>query len=359
MNEQFLQYKKKIWRDVALKCALAAAAVAVLTVNAVLLPCLLCGVKLYWAWYLLIGLGGLVAGGGIAFLFLRTDDKKIAIRLDRELNLSERTQTALLYGNDESDMLSMQRADAAAALKRASKLSFCNLALTVVLGVLLVLGTAALPIVAVFANTDRNAGTVQPYDPPRDVTDWEWQALDELIDYVKASQKASDGAKQGMVGELEGLRSVLKAGVSESSLPTFVQNTVSNLRNAVSDANESLTDEQKTSNDEECDYVVRRLYEIFSLKQPGGDDGPVTPPDDKPKEPTENPGNNIGTGDLVIEGVPFFDPERGYVSSGDPEVREKYYSEVQQAMLEGTISREQWEEIVATYFADLRDKEEE
>jgi len=39
-------------------------------------------------------------------------------------------------------------------------------------------------------------------------------------------------------------------------------------------------------------------------------------------------------------------------------VREKYYSEIQKAMLEGTISREEWEEIVATYFADLKDKEE-
>ena len=61
---------------------------------------------------------------------------------------------------------------------------------------------------------------------------------------------------------------------------------------------------------------------------------------------------------LKIDGVPFFDPDKGYVSSGDPEVREKYYSEILKAMLEGTISREEWEEIVATYFADLKDKEE-
>ena len=32
---------------------------------------------------------------------------------------------------------------------------------------------------------------------------------------------------------------------------------------------------------------------------------------------------------------------------------------IQNAMLEGTISREEWENIVATYFADLRANEEE
>ena len=75
MNEQFRKFKKRIWRDIAIKCALSAAAAAVLAVDVVLLPCLLCGVKLFWAWYLLVALGGFCAGGGIAFLFLRTNDK--------------------------------------------------------------------------------------------------------------------------------------------------------------------------------------------------------------------------------------------------------------------------------------------
>lgn len=360
MNEQFQKLKKRIRVETAVKCALASASASVLAVNAVLLPCLLNGVHLLWAWYLLIALGSAVLGGGVAFAFFRTDDKKIASRIDGELNLNERVQTALTYQNEEGKMLELQRADTASALAGVQKLSFRHLAFTIILAVVFVLGVCTLPIVAVYADAGKGAGVTEPVDPPREVTDWEWQALDELIEYVKASEKADTVAKTGIVNELEGLRSVLASGVSESSLPVFVQNTVSNVRNAVNIANEEqgVTEEQKAGNSEEGEYVVKRLYEIFALEQPNGGDEPVTPPTD-PEDPSDGGNNNTGTGDLVIDGVPFFDPEKGYVSSGDPEVREKYYGIIQNAMLEGTISREEWESIVALYFADLRADEEE
>ena len=289
----------------------------------------------------------------------RTNDKKIAVRLDGEFRLNERIQTALLYQNKEGEIIDLQREDTVAALKSTKKLAFCNLALTIVLAALLLVGVCALPVVAVYANPDRAPEAQEPVDPPRDLTDWEWEALDELIDHVKASEKADPNAKSGMVNELEGLRALLVDGVSESSLQLFVENTASNIRNKVTDANDQsgVSEEQKAGNNEECDYVVNKLYEIFSLQQPVDPDPPVDPnPPDPGKDPSEPP--NTGTGDLEIDGVPFFDPDKGYVSSGDPEVREKYYSEILKAMLEGTISREEWEEIVATYFADLKDKEE-
>lgn len=344
-----------------MKCVLAGAAACVVAVNAVLLPCLLNGVHMLWVWYLLIALGGFCLGGGIAFLFFRTDDKKIAARLDSELHLNERVQTALTYKDEEGKMLDLQRADTASALSGVTKLSFRNLALTIALAAVFALGVCALPIVAVYASTDDGGHSTQPYDPPREVTDWEWQALDELIDYVKASQKADDNTKTGIVGELEALRSMLVSGVSQSSLPVFVQNTVGGVRNIVRDANdaEGVQDEQKTLNSEEGEYVVKRLYEIFALPQPSEGTTPENPPQKPDDNPQTPPGNNTGTGELIIDGVPFFDPDKGYVSSGDPEVREKYYAIIQNAMLEGTISREEWENIVATYFADLRVNEEE
>ncbi len=446
MNEQFQKFKKRIWRDIIIKCALSAAAVAVLIVNAVLLPCLLCGIKLFWAWYLLVAFGGLCVGGGIAFLFLRTNDKKIAVRLDNELQLNERIQTALLYQNKEGDMFDLQREDTAAAIRSTRRIAFCNLALTIVLAVLLFLGVCALPVVAVYAYPDEPE-TQEPVDPPFEETDWHRAALNDLIKYVEDSQKADANAKEGMLRELKGLRTLIdeasgiiskvfventvsnirnavteangQAGVTEEqkalnneerdyvenklyeiyelqpsgseweweeldeliayvedsqkldatakegivselrglreslveesvAVSTLVENTASNIRGAVTEANaQGVTEEQKALNNEECDYVVKRLHEIFA-------NDPTTNPDDPPKKP----GNNTGTGELIVGGVPFFDPEKGYVSSGDPEVREKYYGEIQKAMLEGTISREEWEEIVATYFADLRDKEE-
>lgn len=355
MNESFNRFKRRVWRNVLIKCALASCATAFLAVDAVLLPCLLCSVHLLWVWYVLIALGGLTAGFGIAFLCLRTDDNKIAQLLDSEFALSERVQTAYVYRDAQGDMLQMQRQDADAALCKASvqKLRFGNIALAVILTALLVLSVAALPIIAVYAATPEQP--VTPVDPPRDVTDWEWQALDELIDYVKASNKATEQAKSGMAQALENLRGVLKNGVSQSSLKEFVQAAVTDVRNAVSLANEQdgISDEQKTLNGEEEQYVIARLYEIFGLQQNGSD--PSNPPPEGDKDEPVSPGNNTGTGELVVSGVPFFDPEAGYVSSGDPETREKYYETIRQAMLEGTISRSEWEYIVATYFADLQE----
>ena len=250
MNEQFFKFKKRIRIETAIKCVLAGAAACVVAVNAVLLPCLLNGVHMLWVWYLLIALGGFCLGGGIAFSFFRTDDKKIAARLDSELHLNERVQTALIYKDEEGKMLDLQRADTASVLSGVTKLSFRNLALTIALAAVFALGVCALPIVAVYASTDDGAQSTQPYDPPREVTDWEWQALDELIDYVKASQKADNNTKTGSVVELEALRSMLVSGVSQSSLPVFVQNTVGGVRKVVRDANdaEGVQDEQKTLN---------------------------------------------------------------------------------------------------------------
>lgn len=360
MNEQFFKFKKQIKIQTAIKCALAAAAAAVVAVNVVLLSCYLSGVRLFWAWYLLIALGGLCLGGGVAFCLLHTNDKKTAARLDSELRLKERVQTALVYQNQEGDMLDLQRADTVSALSRVNKIKFRGLALTVALAAVFALGVCTLPIVAVYANAESGEQNEQPVDPPRPITDWEWQALDELIEYVKSSEKADETTKTGIVRELENLRSMLVVGVSQSSLPIFAQATVTNVRNIVREANEAedVRDEQKVLNNEEGEYVVMRLYEIFALGQPDENDTPVIPPEN-PDDKKQTSGNNTGSGALIIDGVPFFDPERGYVSSGEPEVREKYYAVIQNAMLEGTISREEWEAVVAAYFADLRVDDEE
>ena len=82
------------------------------------------------------------------------------------------------------------------------------------------------------------------------------------------------------------------------------------------------------------------------------------------KTPGENPGEEnpegpggTGTGELLIDGVAFFDPERGYVKCG--EVRAEYKEIMQKALQEGTISQEEWEYIMETYFADLGVKKED
>ncbi len=362
MNETFQKFKKRAWQHVVIVCVLSALAAAVIAVNAVFVPCRLCGVRLSAVWYVLIAIGGLAAGGAISFALLRIDNAKVAKRLDAELQLCERVQTALCYSGQEGDMLQQQRDDAAKKLSErpVKALPFKYTAVAVVLAAVLVLGVGALPVTAVCTSAAAPV-TAPPEDPPRPVTDWEWAALDELIEYVKASQKADATVKAGMTKALEGLRNVLQGGVSQSSLTNFVQNTVTQIRNTVRDANDraDVSEEQRARNSEEESYVVNKLYEIFSIQVPGGEQNPDGSDDpEKPDDGDDDPssGGNTGSGELIVNGVPFFDPEKGYVPCG--EARAAYKEIVDKALQEGTISRKEWELIMETYFADMSDKEQ-
>ncbi|MDE5722066.1 MAG: hypothetical protein K2I30_04940 [Clostridia bacterium] len=360
MEENFLKFKKKVWLHILIKCIAAGLAAGLVAVNAVLLPCRLYAINLFWLYYVLIALGGFAIGGGVAFLFLRTDDKKIAKRLDSELHLSERVQTALEYGGQGGAMFEIQRADASSALgaKPKNALRFKNAVATALCAAVFLTGTVSIPVVAttvpaVFTSSE----DVPPADPPRDITDWEWTALDELIDYVNSSKKADGYFKSGVVGHLQGLKTVLLNGVSQSSLSSFVQNTVTNIRNTVKDANErGISEEQQTLNSEEEAYVIAKLYEIFSLQQNGdGEDDPDKNPDEG-DDPNGGGNSGVGPGDLIVNDTPFFDPELGFVKCG--EVRSEYYARVQQALNEGVISREEWEYIMSTYFSDLNSNDD-
>ncbi|MCH5142800.1 MAG: hypothetical protein J1G07_03710 [Clostridiales bacterium] len=364
MDANFKKFKRKVWIEILIKCISCGLAAAFWAVDAVFLPCKLFGIDLLWLFYILIGVGGFILGALIAFLIFRTNDKKIAMRLDRELGLKERVQTAYEYSGQTSDIHDLQRLNTSAVLGAVSveSLKFANVASLILSGVIAAVGIAAVPVTAnnnivpwgIFASKSETP----PEEPKREVTDWEWAALDELINYVKSSKKADAVVKTGMLLELENLRGVLVNGVSQSGLSNFVQGTVTNIRNIVIDANErsGVTDEQKDLNTSEANYVINKLYEIFNLSKSEPNEGeenkgPGNSKDPNEGEENEGPGNNnweIGGND-----VPFFDPESGYTTSSNSAIRNSYYELVQRAFEEGVLSREEWEYIMATYFADL------
>ena len=363
MDANFKKFKKKVWFEILIKCLVCGLASAFLAVDAVLLPCRLHGIDLLWLFYILIALGGFVLGAGVAFLIFRTDDKKIAKRLDRELNLQERVQTALAFSEQQSDMHDLQRANTSAVLGGVSvrSLKFANIAALILSGVIALTAIAGAGVIQSVVPPVFVPKTEAPTEEPkREVTDWEWAALDDLIEYVRTSKKADAVVKTGILLQLEGLRSALLNGVSNSSLSAFVENTVANIHNVVKDANDrGIPQEQQNLNTEDENYVINRLYEIFKLNPLGGGGnenpgeenkkpGDENPPDDDPERPPEILGNN----------VPFFDPEKGYTTASDSAVRDKYYEIVERAFEEGTISRDEWEYIMATYFADLSKNEE-
>lgn len=371
MDANFLKFKRKVWIDIIIKCAVIGFAVGFLAVNATLLPCKLFGIKLFWLLYVLIAIAGCALGGGLAFVFLRTNDKKIAKRLDKELELQERVQTAYEFSGKAGVMLDMQRTNASTTLENypARSLPFKNIAAIAVCAVIAVAGLVSIPVISftvppVFAKVEDE----KPYEePPYNVSDWEWQALDDLIDYVKNTKKAEPKVRDGMLTQLQGLRTVLMRGVTQSSLAGFVQSTVSEIRNVVKDANDQANEAQKALNSEDEAYVISKLYEIFGLAREEDPNKPVNP-DDKPDDSDNHDGNTGGSGSLDVIKTPFFDPdkansldENGDYLSGEVmcgEARTKYYMEVQKALDDGTISREEWEYIMLSYFADLNIKDE-
>lgn len=357
MDQNFLKFKKRIWTQIIVKCVLAGLAAGLFATVAVMLPCHLCKIGLFWYVYLGIAVLGFVLGGGVAFLILKTDDRKIAKILDADLCLEERMQTAFVFAGQENAMLDLQRANANFALGKVplKALPFKNIVATVLCAAVAGTSTVAIPVIAVCLPVVP-IGTELPdgddkEDPPRIVTDWEWGALDELINYVRSSKKADARTRTAMVSELEGLKNVLLDGVSQSSLPMFVENTVTNIRNEVKDANDAVdSEEQKKANTEEQNYVINKLYEIFSLQQPGSSEEPDPDEPDNPDEPDkpDEPEGPTGPGDLIVDKTPFFDPDTGETSFG--EVMDDYYRKALQAFNEGKISREEWEAIMVKYF---------
>ena len=363
MQKDFDKFKKRVWLNILISCTAVAAMTGFLAVIAVLLPCRLFGIKLFWLLYALIALGGMALGWGVAFLILKTDDKRIAQRLDSELSLNERVATALAFNSLEGEMYAAQRDNAASTLSHlpAKSLSFKHLIVTAICGVLALVMIVAVPVVGitvppVFASTQTDEG--EPPEPPREVTDWEWRALDDLIAYVKNSKKADEESKAAMLTQLNGLKNVLLDGVSQSSLKSFVESCVTGIRNAVREINGALaSEEQRGANTGESEYVISRLYEIFDLTPeiPGDGEGEDPTGPDDPN--TEKPGNGgTGSGGLNISDLPFFDREQGFVKCG--EVRDDYYERALQALQEGLLSDEEWQLIMATYFSDLNDKNE-
>ncbi|MBD5585588.1 MAG: hypothetical protein HDQ88_10935 [Clostridia bacterium] len=362
MDKNFSKFKKQVWLFILIKCLLAGLAGLAIAVNAVFLPCKFCGVSLFWPFYILIGLGGFLIAGGVAFLLLRTDDRKISKMLDTELGLQERVQTAYECQGSTGGIYDLQRKNASFALKNSAKsIPFKNVVATVLCALIFVTGMVSVPVVSAFV-ADPPEHTEEPDDPgkepPRDISDWEWLALDDLIDYVKTKSKADATAKAGMLEELEGLKNVLLLGVSQSSLKTFVQTTVMNIRNAVVDANDiSESEQQKAINTQEGDYVVKRLYEIFNLSDvgegnpDGGDDGDNGDDDDDDENNPTNPGDENGGGQSWND-APFFDKDKGKVDIG--EVIGKYNSDMQEAFNgENGLSEEEWWDIMVTYFQNL------
>ncbi len=353
MLDRFQAFIKRSRRDALIKCASVGASAALAAVGAILLAAKLAGFGLT---YCLLGLIALPVGAAVCFAFVHEGPRRLSRRMDDTFALGERVQTMLEFEGADGEMIKLQREDAEDKLAQipVKRLKLQGLWLYILLPVLsvsLLLGAFICPEAA-----EEEPG-IRPgeEEPPRDITDWEWKALDELIEYVRASDADPDVMKPETLSSLEGLRSLLLVGVSDQSLKLFVSQTATEINNIETKANEGkLTEQQKVQNTEVARYAVSKLYEIFGMTEPvesGGED--TDKKDDGDGNGEQNSGAfgdvNMAANDLM------FDPKRGYVKYG--EVIDEYNAEIQKAFGDGVLSDEELYAFIMAYFGYLTNGE--
>ena len=159
--------------------------------------------------------------GALLLLFLIPGKKRLARRLDRELDLNEKVQTMLAFAHESGEMVEMQRRDTDARLM-ATPAARMRIGRLWVYAVALMLAVAML-ISAVLV--PEKPPLPPPPDPHYEMNDWQEVALENLIAYVRSSGMIAS-AKDYTVSRLEALLTALRAAEKESQMKALVLDTI-------------------------------------------------------------------------------------------------------------------------------------
>lgn len=174
---------------------------------------------------LYIGLGGLLASGGIAFLAGGKSDKRFAEELDSVFGLKARVQTMVEYIGDDSELVRIQRQDTDETLSKIPLKNYKFKRLWIYLLVLVL--AASVPIVGVLLDD------VRDYVPPEEIVPFELSALQEtgitnLIKYVDTSEM-SEEFRQPLADELRSLLETLQSTDTQSDMLAAVNSAMAKI----------------------------------------------------------------------------------------------------------------------------------
>lgn len=237
MSEKFKKLKRKYLIGAVLKSLICGVSVGLLAVGVVLLVLKLSAISLDVVWYILIGIGAAILGGGVAFIILRPTDKKIATMLDNEFALEERIQTSLEFSGKEGTIIELQRADAENKLQSLpkSKPKFSRIWQVCLIAVLCVaVAVTAFVIPAAQAAGPNNP--TGPVDPPVEIKENDLMAVRNIIEDVQKAD-IKDDVKAAAVSELEELLIELEEVEKLSQLTTAINGTVSAVNDIFNGAN--------------------------------------------------------------------------------------------------------------------------
>ena len=177
-----------------------------------------------------IGIGAGLILGGVLFVALFPYKKRLARKLDRELQLREGVQTMLTFADRQDDIVVLQReqTDERLLSTPAKKLKIRHAWTCVVCFVLAVLMTvSAFAIPAKQPEPDP-----VPQEPPFELGEWEAVALRDLIREVEESTM-TERAKVQTVDALQALLEALYKTDTQSRMKTLVVDTVISVRGFV------------------------------------------------------------------------------------------------------------------------------
>ena len=109
MGDSFNKFKKKAILETIFRCLLISLSIGLLAFSIPFLIIKLLRIEFKTIYLILIGAGSFVLLFNLLFVILKPNDKKIAIKLDRKLDLKEKVQTMVEYINDESYVAKLQR----------------------------------------------------------------------------------------------------------------------------------------------------------------------------------------------------------------------------------------------------------
>ncbi len=168
----------------------------------------------------LIGVGLLLGVGVLVYFLLHQSDKSLAIRLDTEKGLNERIQTSLAFAGQSSPMIDLQRKDADQRLMEVKNVGLgLNRLWIYILACVISIGLFGISFIF-------NPLPEPPPEPtpevPFKVTELQLLALEELVEYVNASEMTT-AYKESIVVALNTFIDEIKLAENEAQRDTAIE----------------------------------------------------------------------------------------------------------------------------------------
>ncbi|MDE7100937.1 MAG: hypothetical protein K2O05_03685 [Anaeroplasmataceae bacterium] len=222
------KFKRKIMLEVLIKSLAIGISIGGSLASIIAIICKTCGVDIAVWFYILMGIA-LAALGSVMFYFiLKPNEKEIARRLDKQLNLNEKAITMVEYQESQEQMAVLQREDTKSVLENTSvkkfKMKFhFALLLIPLLAIGLIVSSVIVPLNA--------TATDDPIiDPVYEVDDETIAELLKLIEYIKNAGLSNKEVEDDYIRYIENLIDTLQEeDIKESDKNASVLLTISKI----------------------------------------------------------------------------------------------------------------------------------